>query len=106
MAITHLKRGKPDTLRIEEHTQVRSVVEGILSDIEMRGDAAIRELSAKFDKYMPESFRLSEGDIDALMNRVSPRDIADIKFAQAQVRNFAQAQRNSIKDIEVETLPG
>ncbi|KKX33372.1 histidinol dehydrogenase [Rhizobium sp. LC145] len=106
MAITYLKRGKPDTLRIEENTQVRSVVEGILSDIEMRGDAAIRELSAKFDKYMPVSFRLSDGDIDALMNRVSPRDMADIKFAQAQVRNFAQAQRNSIKDIEVETLPG
>ncbi|MQW61572.1 histidinol dehydrogenase [Sinorhizobium meliloti] len=106
MAITYLKRGKPDTLRIEENTHVRSVVEGILSDIEMRGDAAIRELSAKFDKYTPVSFRLSHGDIDALMNRVSPRDMADIKFAQAQVRNFAQAQRNSIKDIEVETLPG
>jgi sulfopropanediol 3-dehydrogenase len=72
MAITHLKRGKPDTLRDEENTQVRSVVEGILSDIEMRGEAAIRELSAKFDKYMPVSFRLSHGDIDALMNRVSP----------------------------------
>ena len=106
MAITHLKRGKPDMLRIEENTQVRSVVEGILSDIEMRGDAAIRELSAKFDKYTPVSFRLSDGDIDALMNRVSSRDMADIKFAQAQVRNFAQAQRNSMKDIEVETLPG
>ncbi|MGH0240702.1 histidinol dehydrogenase [Sinorhizobium meliloti] len=106
MAITYLKRGKPDTLRTEENTKVRSVVEGILSDIEMRGDAAIRELSAKFDKYTPVSFRLSDGDIDALMNRVSPRDMADIKFAQAQVRNFAQAQRNSIKDIEVETLPG
>jgi sulfopropanediol 3-dehydrogenase len=72
----------------------------------MRGDAAIRELSAKFDKYTPVSFRLSDGDIDALINRVSFRDMADIKFAQAQVRNFAQAQRNSIKDIEVETLPG
>lgn len=106
MAITYLKRGKPDTLRIEENTQVRSVVEGILSDIEMRGDAAIRDLSAKFDKYTPVSFRLSDGDIDALTNRVSSRDMADIKFAQAQVRNFAQAQRNSIKDIEVETLPG
>jgi len=68
-----LKRGNPDTLRIEENTQVRSVVEGILSDIEMRGDAAIRELSAKFDTYMP-TCRLSEGDIDALMNRCRPEN--------------------------------
>jgi sulfopropanediol 3-dehydrogenase len=81
-------------------------VEGILQDIESRGDQAVRELSEKFDKYTPASFRLSESEIEALMNRVSARDMEDIKFAQAQVRNFAQAQRDSLLDIEVETLPG
>ena len=84
----------------------RALLEGILKDIETRGDAAVRELSEKFDKYSPASFRLSEGEIEALMNRVSARDIEDIKFAQDQVRNFARAQRDSMLDIEVETLPG
>ncbi|WP_216332498.1 histidinol dehydrogenase [Rhizobium sp. X9] len=106
MAITYLKRGKPEQARSEDDAKVRATVEGILNDIEIRGDAAVRELSEKFDKYTPASFRLSEGEIEALMNRVSARDMEDIKFAQAQVRNFAQAQRDSMLDIEVETLPG
>ncbi|WP_439618841.1 histidinol dehydrogenase [Shinella sp.] len=106
MAITYLKRGKPAEARSEDDAKVRATVEGILKDIESRGDAAVRDLSEKFDKYTPQSFRLSEGEIEALMNRVSPRDLEDIKFAQAQVRNFAQAQRDSMLDIEVETLPG
>ncbi|WFU92228.1 histidinol dehydrogenase (plasmid) [Rhizobium sp. CC1099] len=106
MAITYIKRGKPENERSEDDQKVRSTVENILKDIEARGDAAVRELSEKFDKYSPASFKLSASEIEALMNRVSARDMEDIKFAQAQVRNFAQAQRDSMLDIEVETLPG
>lgn len=106
MSITYLKHGKTEAARSEDDAKVRNSVEAILADIETRGDAAVRELSEKFDKYSPASFRLSESEIEALMARVSPRDMEDIKFAQAQVRNFAQAQRDSMTDIEVETLPG
>ena len=106
MSVIHLKRGKPDASRSEDDAVVRTTVEGILKDIEARGDAAVRDLSEKFDSYSPASFRLSDSEIEALMNRVAPRDMEDIKFAQAQVRNFAQAQRESILDIEIETLPG
>ncbi|WP_276122439.1 histidinol dehydrogenase [Pararhizobium qamdonense] len=106
MTITYLKRGKPEAERSADDSEVRSTVENILKDIEARGDMAVRELSEKFDKYSPPSFKLSPGDIEALMNKVAPRDMEDIKFAQAQVRNFAQAQRDSMRDIEVETLPG
>lgn len=106
MGIQHLKQGKPADQRSEDDAKVRQSVEGILKDIETRGDAAVRDLSEKFDKYSPASFRLSQGEIEALMARVSPRDMEDIKFAQAQVRNFAQAQRASMLDLEIETLPG
>ncbi|KAB2692767.1 histidinol dehydrogenase [Ochrobactrum sp. Kaboul] len=106
MAIQHLKTGKPETERSEDDAKVRQTVEAILKDIETRGDKAVHELAEKFDHYTPASFRLSAGDIEGLMSRVSPRDMEDIKFAQAQVRNFAQAQRDSMRDIEVETLPG
>jgi sulfopropanediol 3-dehydrogenase len=106
MTIEYLKRGKPATERSEDDAKVRTVVESTLQDIEARGDVALRELSEKFDNYSPASFKLSEADIDALIKRVSPRDLADIKFAQTQVRNFAQAQRDSMLDIEIETMPG
>lgn len=106
MAITYLKRGKPDAERAEDDAKTRSSVEAILADIETRGDAAVRELSEKFDGYSPKSFRLSVAEIEALMAQVSPRDMEDIKFAQEQVRNFAQAQRDSMQDIEIETMPG
>jgi sulfopropanediol 3-dehydrogenase len=106
MSVTHLKHGKNEEARSEDDAQVRATVEGILKDIETRGDAAVRDLSEKFDKYSPASFRLSDSEVEALMNRVSTRDMEDIKFAQAQVRNFAQAQRDSMRDIEIETLPG
>ena len=106
MTVTYLKRGKPESERSEDDAKVRSNVESILTDIENRGDAAVRELSRKFDRYTPSSFRLSDGEIAALMNKVSARDMDDIKFAQTQVRNFAQAQRDSMRDIEIETLPG
>ncbi len=106
MAIEYLKRGKPDAERSEDDAKVRGVVEATLADIEARGDAAVRALSEKFDNYAPAAFRLSPADIEGLINKVSARDMEDIRFAQAQVRRFAEAQRASITDIEVETLPG
>ena len=102
----YLKRGKPAEARAEDDAKVRATVEGILSDIETRGDAAVRELSAKFDGYEPTAFRLTASEIEAAMQKVSARDMADIRFAQAQIRRFAEAQRASMKDVEVETLPG
>jgi len=106
MAIEYLKRGKSDADRAEDDAKTRAVVEATLKDIETRGDAAVRDLSEKFDNYSPPSFRLSPQEIDELIGRLTDRELADIRFAQEQVRNFAQAQRNSMLDIEVETLPG
>jgi len=106
MAITYLKSGKPEAERAEDDAKVRGIVETTLADIAARGDAAVRVLSAKFDNYAPASFRLSQSEIEAAMSKVSARDIEDIKFAQDQIRNFAQAQRASMTDIEVETIPG
>ena len=106
MAIRYLKEGKSALERSEDDAKVRQIVETTLSDIEARGDAAVRELAEKFDNYSPPSYRLSESEIQSLISEVSPRDIEDIKFAQAQVRKFAEAQRASMQDIEVETLPG
>jgi sulfopropanediol 3-dehydrogenase len=106
MTITHLKSGKPDTERAEDDARVRASVESILKDIETHGDAAVRALSEKFDGYSPQAFRLTPSEIEAAMQKVSPRDMDDIRFAQTQIRRFAEAQRASITDIEVETLPG
>jgi sulfopropanediol 3-dehydrogenase len=106
MAITYLKSGKPEAERAEDDAKVRGIVETTLADIAARGDAAVRDLSAKFDNYAPASFRLSQSEIEAAMSKVSARDIEDIKFAQDQIRKFAQAQRASMTDIEVETIPG
>ena len=103
---THLKTAQGAAERAEADSKVRATVEGILADIEARGDAAVRELSSKFDNWSPASFRLSEQEIEAAMARVSPRDLEDIRFAQAQVRNFATEQKAALVDIEVETLPG
>ncbi|UWQ20934.1 histidinol dehydrogenase [Jannaschia sp. W003] len=102
----HLKRGRPDADRAEDDRRVRASVEAALADIEARGDAAVREMSQRFDRYDPESFRLSASEIEALIAELSPRELADIRFAQKQVRRFAQAQRDSMLDIEVETMPG
>lgn len=104
--IEYLKRGKQEADRVAEDAEVREVVERTLADIEARGDAAVRELSETFDGYSPPSFRLSSSEIEALINRVSARDMEDIAFAQSQVRTFAEAQRGSMQDIEIETLPG
>ncbi|MFO6463558.1 histidinol dehydrogenase [Jannaschia sp. KMU-145] len=102
----HLKTAKSDADRAEDDAKVRASVEAILKDIETRGDAAVRELSEKFDAYTPESFRLSQDQIDALIAELSDRELADIRFAQEQVRNFARIQRDSMLDVEVETMPG
>lgn len=106
MAIRYLKESKSQSERREDDAKVKAIVEDTLGDIEARGDAAIRELSEKFDKYSPASFKLSDDEIKALISEVSPRDLDDIRFAQDQVKQFAEAQRASMTDIEVETMPG
>ena len=101
-----IKEGKSENEIIEADAKVRSTVENILSDVGKRGDEAVRELSKKFDNYEPENFILTDNEIEKAISKVSTRDIDDIKFAQAQVRNFATKQLDCIKDLEVETLPG
>jgi sulfopropanediol 3-dehydrogenase len=103
---TFLKRRIDRAVTDANDAQVRQTVESILQDVAARGDEAVRELSAKFDKWSPPAFRLSDAELDAIVGKVSPGTIADIKFAQAQIRNFAEYQRAALKDIEVETLPG
>jgi len=102
----HLKTSRDAALRAEDQAKIRTTVEGILADIAERGDAAVRELSIKFDGWDRSDYRLTDAEIRACMSELSARDIEDIKFAQAQVRNFAEHQRASMLDIEVETLPG
>ncbi|KEO60776.1 histidinol dehydrogenase [Thioclava indica] len=103
---TYLKTGKPEADRANDDAKTREIVATVLSEIKDRGDEAVRELSEKFDNYSPVCLKLSDAEIDDLMKKVSDRDLADIKFAQEQVRNFAQAQRDSMLDVEVETMPG
>jgi sulfopropanediol 3-dehydrogenase len=86
--------------------KVRATVEGILASIRARGDTAVRELSAKFDQWSPESFRLSAADIEAAVSRLPARAVDDIRFAQAQIRKFAEIQKEALRDVEVETYPG
>ncbi len=106
MTIRHLKTARSAADRADDDSKVRAIVEDGLKAIETRGDAAVREMSEKFDNYSPVSYRLSLDEIEGLMAQVSDRDMADLKFAQEQVRNFAQAQRDSMLDIEVEPMPG
>ena len=106
MTITHLKTGKPEADRAADDAVVRETVTATLADIAARGDAAVRDLSLKFDGYARPSFLLTASEIEAAMQKVSPRDMQDIRFAQTQIRRFAVAQRASMTDIEVETLPG
>ncbi len=101
-----LKRGKDIEARAEADRQVRTTVEGILADIEKRGDEAVRDLSRKFDNWDRADFRLSPAEIDACLAQLSEQDIADIAFAQAQVRGFAEKQKATMLELEVETLPG
>jgi sulfopropanediol 3-dehydrogenase len=101
-----LKRGKDVEERGEADRQVRATVESILADIEKRGDEAVRELSLKFDKWDRQDFRLSQKEIDACKAQLTDQDLADIEFAQTQVRNFAQRQKDTMLELAVETLPG
>lgn len=102
----YLKRGKDAAQRAEDDSKVRATVESILADIEKRGDDAVRDLSVKFDQWDRKDYRLTDAEIKDCLSQLSTRELDDIKFAQAQVRNFAQHQRAALKDIEVETLPG
>jgi sulfopropanediol 3-dehydrogenase len=104
--IRYLKRGKDADSVAAADAKVRSTVESILADITARGDEAVREFSRKFDQWDPASFTLSQAAIEAAVKRLSPREVEDIRFAQKQIRNFAQIQRDSMKDVEVETMPG
>ena len=106
MTIRHLKTARSATARAEDDAKTRAIVEAGLKEIETKGDAAVREMSVKFDNYDRNSYRLSEAEIEALVAKVTPREMADIKFAQEQVRVFAQHQRESMLDIEIETMPG
>src|ERR1700744_3717528 len=101
----HLKRGRDAAQRAEDNSKVRATVETILADIEKRGDAAVRELSIKFDSWDREDFRLSDAEIEGCLKQLTRRNLEDIKFAQAQVRNFAEHQKAAMRDVEVETLP-
>ena len=103
---TYLKQGLGQEEVDEADAKVRAQVEAILDEIRRRGDEAVRELSKKFDSWNPDSFRLSETEIEMAMSKVAKRDLDDIRFAQEQVRNFAQHQKDALRDIEVETMPG
>ncbi|MEM8978852.1 MAG: histidinol dehydrogenase [Pseudomonadota bacterium] len=102
----YLKRGKSAEDVAADDAKTRSIVEGILSDIETRGDVAVKELSEKFDNYSPQAFVLTASEIEAAMQKVSTREMDDIRFAQKQIRAFAEVQRASMTDVEVETIPG
>jgi sulfopropanediol 3-dehydrogenase len=101
-----LKRGMDASAIKAADAEVRNTVEGILAQVEENKDAAIRQLSKQFDKWEPKDFRLRPSEIEKAISQVSKRDLDDIKFAQAQVRNFAQKQKDTMQDLEVETLPG
>ena len=101
-----LKRGMDVQLARAADRQVRSVVEAALADIEGRGDDAVRAMSIKFDGWDPASFRLGEREIEACLSQLSRQALGDIRFAQAQVRNFAEVQRSALRDVEAETMPG
>lgn len=104
--IRKLKTGQSAEAKAENSAQVRATVETILADITRRGDAAVREYSTKLDRWAPQQFRLTQAEIDACIGQLPVRVIEDIRFAQTQIRNFALKQRECLRDLEVETLPG
>ena len=106
MVVRKIKNSKSEGEKLEEDINVRTVVEKTLKEVEVKGDKAVRELSKKFDNFDRPNFLLTESEIDAAMQKVSTRDMEDIKFAQNQIRRFAKEQMNSMSDVEVETLPG
>ena len=99
--IHYLKRGRSAEVKTDDDAKVRATVEEIIRRIEKDGDEAVREYSRKFDNWDPADFRLSRDQITAARKQLSEREIEDIAFAQKQVRNFAQIQRDSMKDVEV-----
>ncbi len=101
-----LKQGKSQAETHDADGKVRATVEQVIEDVRINGDRAVRQFSEKFDKWSPASFLLAPKEIDAIMASLPEHVITDLTFAQAQVRNFAQKQRASLHDIEVETLPG
>jgi len=106
MAIIYLKSGRSEADKASDDLRIRATVEATLTKIEKEGDAGVRDLSLQFDNFERPDFRLSPSEITALMQKVSTRDMDDIKFAQTQIRRFAQAQRATMTDVEIETLPG
>ena len=104
--IQTIKAGRDPKQKAEDANKIRQTVEGILAAVESRGDAAVRELSREFDAWSPEQFRLTESEIEQCLSAVRPRELEDIRFAQAQVRGFAEIQKGALRDVEVETLPG
>ena len=102
----YLKRGKSEDERSKDAADVSAVVEATLKRVETEGDKAVRELSAKFDNWSPPSFKLSESDIELLVRSLPDQQLHDIRYAQEQVRSFARIQRDSMRDVEVETMPG
>ncbi len=101
-----LKNGVSAETAAEVDAGIRATVERLLADIKTRGDAAVREMSGRFDHWDREDFRLTDAEIRDCMAQLRPRDLDDIRFAQEQVRGFAEKQRACITDLEVETLPG
>ena len=106
MAIKYLKNNNNEKQRYEDNEKVKTIVEKTLKEIEEKGDSYVRELSEKFDNYSPVNFKLSEAEINNLVNEVSHSDIEDIRFAQEQVRTFAEAQLKTLSELEIETQPG
>jgi sulfopropanediol 3-dehydrogenase len=104
--VKYIKKGMSADKAQEADARVRGAVEGVLKDVAQRGDAAVRELSERYDRWSPPSFRLSPAQIKELIASLPEQTIQDIQFAQAQVRRFAQEQRKALQDIEVETLLG
>lgn len=106
MAVKYIKKGINAEASTTYQAQTRKIVEDILLDVERRRDTAIRELSEKFDKWNPKSFRLPDAQIQEFISKIPEKTIEDIKWAQAQVRRFAQIQKSTLRDIEIETIPG
>ena len=104
--IRYIKKRSESNNASEDKSSIEETVRSILSDIRERGDAALRHYSGHFDNWSPANFRLSEDEIDAAISKLNQSEIEDIKFAQNQIRHFAQKQLETMNELEVETLPG
>ena len=104
--LKYIKESKPDSIISEDRQSIEDTVRSILSDIRKNGHTAVQNYSEKFDKWRPESFKLSKKDIEDSISQLNNSEIEDIKFAQSQIRNFALKQLATMNELEVETLPG